>query len=86
MAAPASPRPAIILGQRIKALRNERGLTQEELADRASFHRNFIVLIEKGERNFTLRTMFALAAALELHPAQLFEGCVFDEAETRSSI
>jgi len=66
-----------ILGQRVRQLRHERRLSQEDLAGLASFHRNFIVLIEKGERNVTLRTLFALADALEVHPSQLFEGCDF---------
>jgi len=69
-----------ILGQRVRQLRHERQLTQEDLAGLAAFHRNFIVLIEKGERNVTLRTLFALADALEVHPSHLFEGCDFGEA------
>lgn len=74
-----------ILGQKIRQLRHERNLSQEDLAGLASFHRNFIVLIEQGERNVTLRTLFALAAALEVHPAQLFEGCDFDGSPAKSS-
>lgn len=68
----------IILGSRIRALRQERKLSQEKLAELSEVHRNFIGFIERGERNVGVKTVIALAQAMDVHPAQLFEGCSFE--------
>ena len=58
-------------GQRIRALRLERGLSQEALADAARLHRTHISLIERGQRAVRLETIAALAGALGVQPADL---------------
>lgn len=59
-------------GERIRALRLERGLSQERLADLAGVHRTYLSSLELGQRNIGLDNILALAAALEVPPAQLF--------------
>ncbi len=54
------------LGLIIKEHRQKLGLSQEELAQRASLHRTYISNIEQGERNPSLTTLSSLAAALQL--------------------
>jgi transcriptional regulator with XRE-family HTH domain len=51
--------------------RYELGLTQEELAERADFHVNYIGGIERGERNPSVESVVALAKALEISPREL---------------
>ena len=62
---------AIEFGRCIAALRKKRGLSQERLADAAGLHRNFVSLMERGEQQPTLSTIFALANALEISPSGL---------------
>lgn len=59
-------------GREIKRHREARGLSQEALAEKAGLHRNYIGLIERGERNASLKALFAIAAALDMRLAELF--------------
>ncbi len=52
----------------VLALRTQLGLTQDELADKCGYHRTYIGSIERGERNATLATVEAFAAALNVPP------------------
>jgi transcriptional regulator with XRE-family HTH domain len=54
------------LGAEIRALRERKGLSQERLADLAGLHRNFIGLIERGQRNPTFLTLIAVSSKLGL--------------------
>lgn len=60
-------------GARIREIRTERGLTQEELADRASLHWTYVGQIERGERNLSLKNVLKLARGLGVAEADLFE-------------
>jgi transcriptional regulator with XRE-family HTH domain len=54
------------LGAEIRALRLARNLSQERLADLAGLHRNFIGLIERGQRNPTFLTLLAITNELDV--------------------
>ena len=60
-------------GRRLRALRTERGLSQEALADLAGVHRTYAGSIERGERNVALDNIHALADALGVSPARLVD-------------
>ncbi|WP_431470905.1 helix-turn-helix domain-containing protein [Sphingosinithalassobacter sp. LHW66-3] len=52
------------LGDAVRAARNARGLSQEELADAAGIDRSHLGKIERGERNVTLLNVIRIATAL----------------------
>lgn len=68
------PDPLEQFGRRVRALRERLGLSQEALAAQAGIHRTYMGGIERGERNICLRNIVRLAAALGVHPRELFEG------------
>lgn len=61
-----------LLGKRVKSLRQDRGLTQERLAERTNLSVNYLSRIERGLENPTLATMLRLAQALKIEPLDLF--------------
>lgn len=66
---PIDPRKA--LGLRIKQLRAEHQLTQEDLADRCGLFRTYMSRIESGLANPTLTVLHTLAAGLEIPIVEL---------------
>ncbi len=60
-------------GVNVRNRRVELGITQEELAGRASLDRRTIIDIEQGNTNATLLTIQMLASALEVKPKDLLE-------------
>jgi transcriptional regulator with XRE-family HTH domain len=69
------PPPSVkaLFGKSVRALREERGYSQEELAERAGLHRNYVGGIERGERNVALENIAKLAKALAVQTRDLFE-------------
>jgi transcriptional regulator with XRE-family HTH domain len=63
----------LLFGRALRALREERGYSQEELAERAGLHRNYVGGVERGERNVALENIVKLAAALSIRTKDLFE-------------
>ena len=59
------------LGQIVRALRQKRGFSQEDLADLCGLHRNAVGLLERGERVPSIETLFALAHGLGIKPSTL---------------
>jgi transcriptional regulator with XRE-family HTH domain len=66
-----APDPKARLGERVRELRNRRGLSQEALADKAGLDRTYISSCERGKRNVSLLTLHRIAAALEVEPTAL---------------
>ena len=61
-------------GAILQRLRLQANFTQEELAERAGCHRNYIGLVERGERNPSLTRLLAIAIALGIDPSELLHG------------
>ncbi|MFJ6023556.1 helix-turn-helix domain-containing protein [Brevundimonas sp. NPDC092305] len=54
------------VGRNIKALREAKGWSQEELADQAELHRTYVSGVERGLRNPTVTVLERLAKALKV--------------------
>jgi transcriptional regulator with XRE-family HTH domain len=59
-------------GSTVRKYREERGYSQEKLAERAGLHRNYVGGVERGERNVALENIVKLARALSVSPRELF--------------
>lgn len=59
------------LGNRIKEVRNQQNLTQIELASICKLNRNYIGMLERGERNPTYITLLGIAKHLGMSISQL---------------
>ena len=64
------------IGQKIKIKRIEKGLTQEELADRAAISLSYLTKIEAPNtaKAFSLEVVFAISDALGIPITELFDG------------
>ena len=59
------------LGKTIKDLRRSRGWRQIDLAAHSAINKTLICDLERGERDFCLKTLEGLAEALDLKPSEL---------------
>jgi len=64
----------VAFGQNVRKRREERGFTQETLAERADLDRTYISDIERGARNLSLSSMLRIAKALETTVSELTRG------------
>ncbi len=63
----------IKFGQRVRELRTGRNLTQQQLADISGLHKNYIGMIERGERNPSLLNIEVLAKNFEISISELMK-------------
>ena len=62
------------LGDRIRTLRKDLKITQEQLADEAGIERSYMGTIERGERNPTFLKVNLITKALKLNLSDFFRG------------
>lgn len=60
-----------LVGRNVKRVRQEKGLTQEQLAERSGFSQQYISGLEQGRRNPTVVTLYELALALGVDHLEL---------------
>jgi len=63
----------IKFGDRVRQLRKQKDISQEELAHRADLHRTYIGMIERAEKNITLMNIEKIAAALDVSISDLLK-------------
>jgi len=59
-------------GKRIKELRSEHKMTQEDLADLVGVDRSYMGFLERGEKNPTLKNIAKIAEVLKVTLSELF--------------
>ncbi len=63
----------IHFGLRIRELREAKGISQEKLSFYTGFHRTYIGMIERGERNISLSNIAVFAKVFELNISELLD-------------
>lgn len=60
-------------GNKVRELRVQKGLSQEELAFRSGLHRTYIGMIERAEKNLTLLNIEKISIALDIEIIDFFK-------------
>jgi len=60
-------------GKNVQKYRKEKQISQEKLAELANLHRTYIGMIERAEKNITLRNIEKIAKALGIEIKDLLE-------------
>lgn len=64
----------VSLGKRIRALRSEKGWSQEQLAFECGLHRTYLGHVELGKKNISFNNLVTISAALGITLSELFAG------------
>lgn len=67
------PEPQRIVAKNLKQLRSEKGLTQQELAEKANIHRTYVGFIERAERKVSINILYRLADGLDVDVRELLQ-------------
>ena len=57
----------------IRSIRLQRGLSQEDVAERAGIHVTYLSGIERGRRNPSVKSLYRIAKALDIPVREMFE-------------
>ena len=60
-------------GERLRAIRTDRRLSQEQLGKMIKVNRNFVGEVERGKQNICLDNILQLARALKVNPRDFFD-------------
>jgi transcriptional regulator with XRE-family HTH domain len=63
----------IRFGDKVREIRKDKGLSQEELSFKADLHRTYIGMIERAEKNITLSNIEKIAFALDVEIFELLK-------------
>lgn len=63
----------LLVGKRVKELRNKLGVSQEEFADMAGLDRTYITSVECGKRNISIVNIEKIAKALNVSLSEFFK-------------
>ena len=61
----------VLVGENVRQTRKLRGLTQEQFAVKSGFSQQYLSSLENGKRNPSIITLYEIAVALSVEPADL---------------
>lgn len=61
------------LGKKLKEIRKDKSLTQEELAEKVSIHLTYVGKLESGKNNVSIKMLFKISRALKVKLSDIFE-------------
>jgi transcriptional regulator with XRE-family HTH domain len=61
------------IGKKVRELREKAGLSQEQFGKVAKFHRTYVGMIERGEKNITIQNLQRIAQALKVKVRDLID-------------
>ena len=67
------PKIQLQFGKKLREIRLSKGISQEDLAEKAGLHRTYVSSVERGERNISLVNIGRLAKALGIKTKELFD-------------
>jgi transcriptional regulator with XRE-family HTH domain len=67
------------IGQRIRELRNQVGISQEALANKAEIDRTYVTDVENGRRNISIENIEKLVIALQISLKDFFDSPIFSK-------
>lgn len=70
-----------LVARNLRRLRHAKGLSQEELADRAEINRNYVGMLEREQHAATIDMLEKLAIVLETDPVAFFERAERQDAD-----
>ncbi|MEK3913070.1 helix-turn-helix domain-containing protein [Paenibacillus sp. FSL H7-0331] len=70
----------VFFGKHLREMREEKKLSQEELAFLSNLDRTYISLLERAKRRPTINTIFALAKPLDITPSEMVKMIELDLA------
>lgn len=82
--AEANSEAARVFGERVREVRQRKGLSQEDVAALAEIHVTNIGKIERGQSNPSLTTIVRVAGVLDTDPGSLVAGIGIDQVPKRT--
>lgn len=73
-------------GERLRALRRDKKLTQEQAAEKGGINPKYYGAVERGEINITLKTIASLARVLDVEIGEIFAFDLGIQKEEKSEI
>jgi len=63
----------VLFGEGIREIRKEKKLSQEALANKSGLHRTYIGMVERGEKNISLKNISKLSKGLQVPMPEIFK-------------